>query len=56
MAYFNSVVVRDFANSQPILAELFVKFVVQNYAGYFTVNRVYNYLRNLGFRLGKEKS
>jgi len=54
-AYFNSVVVRDFANLQPILAEPFVKFVVQNYAGYFSVNRVYNYLRSLGYRLGKEK-
>jgi len=40
---------------QPILAEPFVKFVVQNYAGYFSVNRVYNYLRSLGYRLGKEK-
>jgi predicted AAA+ superfamily ATPase len=54
-AYFNSVVVRDFAWLQPVLAEPFVKFVVQNYAGYFSVNRVYNYLRSLGYRIGKEK-
>jgi predicted AAA+ superfamily ATPase len=54
-AYFNSVVARDFARSQPALAEPLVKFVVQNYAGYFSVNRVYNYLRSLGYRVGKEK-
>ncbi|MEM3655711.1 MAG: ATP-binding protein [Thermoprotei archaeon] len=54
-AYFNSVVVRDFAQTHRALAEPFIKFVVQNYAGYFSANRVYNYLRGLGYRLGKEK-
>ncbi len=54
-SYFNSVVVRDFAYSQPVLAEPFVKFVIQNYATSFSANRVYNYMKSLGYKLGKEK-
>jgi predicted AAA+ superfamily ATPase len=54
-SYFSSVVVRDFAYSNPALAEPFVKFLVQNYANLLSENRIYHYLRSLGFKVGKEK-
>jgi predicted AAA+ superfamily ATPase len=54
-SYFASVVVRDFAYSNPALAEPFVKFFVQNYANLLSENRLYHYLKSIGFRVGKEK-
>jgi predicted AAA+ superfamily ATPase len=54
-SYFNSVVVRDFAFLEPSLAEPLAKFIIQNYAGYFSINRIYAYLKSLGHSLGKER-
>jgi len=52
-AYFDSVLVRDLGGTP--LAEALALYLVANYAQPMTVNRVYNYLRSLGFSVGKER-
>jgi predicted AAA+ superfamily ATPase len=55
-SYFDSVIVRDFAvEAGSALAEAVVKYLLSNFSGLFSVNRLNNYLRSIGFRVGKEK-
>ncbi|TDA32631.1 MAG: AAA family ATPase [Hadesarchaea archaeon] len=53
-AYFDSVVVRDLGGTP--LAETLALYLTANYAQPMTLNRIYNYLRSLGFQVGKEKT
>ncbi len=53
-SYFDSVVVRDFSNVKSNLARLFASYLVSNYARPITINKVYEYLRGLGIKVGKE--
>lgn len=53
-AYFDSVVVRDLGGTP--LAETLALYLTANYAQLTTLNRIYNYLRSLGFQVGKEKT
>ncbi|MEM2137386.1 MAG: ATP-binding protein [Candidatus Methanomethylicia archaeon] len=52
-AYFDSVMVRDLGGTP--LAEAFILYLISNYSQLITINRVYSYLRSLGFSVGKEK-
>ncbi|MEM0084166.1 MAG: ATP-binding protein [Candidatus Methanomethylicia archaeon] len=52
-AYFESILVRDLGGTP--LAEAFSLYLISNYAQLITINKVYNYLRSLGFSIGKEK-
>ncbi|MEM2202947.1 MAG: ATP-binding protein [Sulfolobales archaeon] len=52
-AYFDSVVVRDLGGGP--LAEVLALYLISNYAQLVTINRIYSYLRSLGFSIGKEK-
>ncbi len=54
-SYFNSVLVRDLAVSSLPMAEAIAKFVVSNYAGALSLNRVSDYVRSLGYSVGKGK-
>lgn len=54
-AYFDSVVVRDLAAPDASLAQAVGRFIVSNYAGMLSVNRVHDYVKSLGFKVGKEK-
>ncbi|BCU71230.1 ATP-binding protein [Stygiolobus caldivivus] len=53
-SYFDSVIVRDLSNVTPNIAESFATYLVANYSSLITINRVYNYLRGLGIKIGKE--
>lgn len=53
-AYFDSVVVRDLGGTP--LAETLALYLTANYAQLTTLNKIYNYLRSLGFQVGKEKA
>lgn len=53
-SYFDSVIVRDFSTIKPDIASLFVSYLISNYARPITINRVYEYMRSLGIRIGKE--
>ena len=52
-AYFDSVVVRDLGGTS--LAETFALYLIAHYAQLTTLNRIYSYLRSLGFQIGKER-
>ncbi len=52
-AYFDSVLVRDLGGTS--LADAFALYLIANYAQPTTVNRVYSYLRTIGFSIGKER-
>lgn len=52
-SYYESVLVRDLGGTS--LAEAFTSYVIANYAQPITVNRVYSFLRSLGFAIGKER-
>ncbi|MEM4216767.1 MAG: ATP-binding protein [Candidatus Methanomethylicaceae archaeon] len=52
-AYFDSIVVRDLGGTP--LAEAFGLYIIANYAQPMTENKVYNYLRSMGFSIGKER-
>lgn len=51
-SYFDSVVVRDLNERY---AETFASYIVSNYSSLISYNRVYNYLKTLGFKVSKEK-
>jgi len=51
-SYFDSVVVRDLNERY---AETFASYIVSNYSSLISYNRVYNYLKTLGFKASKEK-
>lgn len=51
-SYFDSVIVRDFNEKY---AETFASYIVSNYSSLISYNRVYNYLKTLGFSVSKEK-
>ncbi|MEM2978270.1 MAG: ATP-binding protein [Candidatus Hadarchaeales archaeon] len=53
-AYFDSVVVRDLGGTP--LAETLALYLTANYAQLTTLNKIYNYLRSLGFQVGKKKA
>ena len=52
--YFDSVVVRDLGIVKPNVAEIFARFIVENFANQISINKVYNYLKGLGIQIGKE--
>jgi len=54
-SYFDSIIVRDLKIVNPEIAEAFASYIISNYSSLFTVNRVYNYLKSLGYKIGKEK-
>jgi len=53
-SYFDSVIVRDLEMVKPNVAEIFLRFIIENYANPISINKVYNYLRGLGIQIGKE--
>jgi len=53
-SYFESVIIRDLSIVKPSVAELFASFIISNYSSPLSVNKVYNYLRGLGVKVGKE--
>ncbi|BAB67096.1 ATP-binding protein [Sulfurisphaera tokodaii] len=53
-SYFESVIVRDLSIVKPPIAELFASFIISNYSNPLSMNKVYNYLRSLGVKIGKE--
>jgi len=53
-SYFDSVIVRDLEIVKPNVAEIFLRFMIENYANPISINKVYNYLRGLGIQIGKE--
>ena len=53
-SYFDSVIVRDLSIVTPNIAETFATYLVSNYSNLITINKVYNYLRSLGIKIGKE--
>ena len=53
-SYFDSVIVRDLGIVKPNVAEIFARFIIENYANPISINKVYNYLRGLGISIGKE--
>lgn len=53
-SYFDSVVVRDLSLVPPAVAETFASYLIANYSNVVTINRVYNYMRSLGIKIGKE--
>jgi len=53
-SYFDSVIVRDLEIVKPNVAEIFLRFIIENYANPISINKVYNYLRGLGIQIGKE--
>lgn len=53
-SYFESVIIRDLSTVKPAIAELFASFIVSNYSNPVSINKVYNYLRSLGVKVGKE--
>jgi len=53
-SYFESVIVRDLEIVKPNVAEIFLRFIIENYANPISINKVYNYLRGLGIQIGKE--
>jgi len=54
-SYFDSIIVRDLRTVNPEIAEAFASYIISNYSSLITVNRVYNYLKSLGYKIGKEK-
>jgi predicted AAA+ superfamily ATPase len=54
-SYFDSIIVRDLKIVNPEIAEAFASYIISNYSSLVTVNRIYNYLRSLGYKIGKEK-
>jgi hypothetical protein len=53
-SYFDSVIVRDLSIVKPSIAETFASFLIANYSNPITVNRVYNYIKGLGIKIGKD--
>jgi len=54
-SYFDSIIVRDLQTVNPEIAEAFASYIISNYSSLITVNRVYNYLKSLEYKIGKEK-
>jgi hypothetical protein len=54
-SYFDSIIVRDLKIVNPEIAEAFASYIISNYSSLVTVNRIYNYLKSLGYKIGKEK-
>jgi predicted AAA+ superfamily ATPase len=54
-SYFDSIIVRDLKIVNPEIAEAFASYIISNYSSLITVNRIYNYLKSLGYKIGKEK-
>lgn len=52
-SYFDSVIVRDLGGGS--LAELLATYLISNYSSLFSYNNAYNYLKSLGYQIGKEK-
>lgn len=52
-SYFDSVIVRDLGGES--IAEYLATYLISNYSSLISYNKVYNYLRSLGFKVGKEK-
>jgi len=52
--YFDSVIVRDLSIVKPNVAEIFIRFIIENYGNLISINKVYNYLKGLGIQIGKE--
>jgi hypothetical protein len=48
------VIVRDLSIVKPNIAETFASFLIANYSNPITVNRVYNYIKGLGIKIGKD--
>ena len=53
-SYFDSVIIRDLGIVKPNIAEIFARFIIENFANPISINKVYNYLRGLGIQIGKE--
>jgi predicted AAA+ superfamily ATPase len=53
-SYFDSVLVRDLSIVQPNIAETFASYIIANYSNLITINKVYNYMKGLGIKIGKE--
>ncbi|AOL17856.1 AAA family ATPase [Sulfolobus sp. A20] len=53
-SYFDSIIVRDFSTIKADIASLFANYLISNYARPTTINKVYEYMRSLGIKIGKE--